>query len=161
MFADGLGMLNEYEAKVHIDPKATPNFYQARSVPFACREIVDRELQRLEKEGTIESVDFSDWATPIVTVLKPDKVNVRICGDFRLTVNPVSKPDQYPIPKVEDLFVKLSNGKLFSKLDLRQAYQQICLDKDSKEVMVINTQKGLNRYTRLYLIRACNFSMSY
>ena len=65
------------------------------------------------------------------------------------TINPVSKLDRYPIPKVEDLFAKLSGGKTFTKLDLSQAYQQLLLDDDSKKYAVINTHKGLYQYTRL------------
>ena len=45
--------------------------------------------------------------------------------------------------------MKLGKGKHFSKLDLRQAYQQIELEEDSKRYVVINTQRGLFRYTRL------------
>ncbi len=62
-----------------------------------------------------------------------------------MTVNPVSKLDAYPIP---DLFAMLTKGKLFSKLDLSQAYQQLPLDDISKEFGVINTHKGLFRFTR-------------
>ncbi len=149
VFGEGVGTLKGYKAKIRIDPTAVPRFHRARSVPFALRDKVEKELKRLENEGTIESIEYSDWAAPIVVVLKGDKVNVRICGDLKVTVNPVSKLEQYPIPKVEDLFVQLAKGKLFSKLDLRQAYQQICLDEESKKVMVINTQRGLFRYTRL------------
>ena len=59
-----------------------------------------------------------------------------------MTVNPVAKLDRYPVPKVKDLFATLSNGKLFTKLDLRQAYQQLLLDEESKRYMtVINTTK--------------------
>lgn len=61
----------------------------------------------------------------------------------------MSKLDTYPIPKVEDLFAKLAGGKTFTKLDLSQAYQQLPLDEDSRQYVVINTHKGLFRYTRL------------
>ena len=64
----------------------------------------------------LEPVQHLDWASPIVAVLKPDKPSVRICGDFKQTVNPVSKVDRYPIPKIEDLFAKLSKGKRYTKL---------------------------------------------
>ena len=68
-------------------------------------------------------------------------------SDQKVTVNPVGKLDRYPVPKVEDLFAK--HGKLFTKLDLRQAYQQLLLDDKSKKYVVINTTKGLFQYTRL------------
>ena len=66
-----------------------------------------------------------------------------------MTVNPVAKLDRYPIPKVDDLVATLGKGKLFTKLDLRHAYQQLLLEDDSKKYVVINTSKGLFRYTRL------------
>ena len=138
-----------HAAKIYVDPDARPAFYPARSVPYALRDKVDMELDRLKEEGTLEPVEISEWAAPIVPVLKSDKQSVRICGDFRLTVNPVSKLDRYPIPKVEDLFAKLSKGKCFTKLDLSQAYQQLPLEEESKKFVVINTHKGLFQYTRL------------
>ena len=132
-----------------IDPKATPRFCKARPIPYAFKAKVEEELERLVGEGTLEPVQFADWAAPIVPVLKSGKARVRICGDFRQTVNPVSKMDRYPIPKVEDLFAALAGGKFFSKIDLSQAYQQLPLDEESKQYVVINTHKGLFRYTHL------------
>ena len=88
-------------------------------------------------------------ASPIVAVLKEDRKSVRLCGDFKQTINPVSKLDHYPLPKIEDLFATLAGGKSFTKLDLSQAYQQLTLDEASKKFVVINTPKGLFQYTRL------------
>ena len=113
------------------------------------RDKVEKELNRLVAEGTLEPVELAEWAAPIVSVLKPDKINIRICGDFKQMVNPVSTLDKYPIPKVEDLFSTLADGKIFSKIDLSQAYQQLPLADESKKYVVINTHKGFFRYTRL------------
>ena len=84
---------------------------------------IEEELDHLVAEGTLQPVDYSYWTTPIVAVLKPDKKSVRICGDFRTTVNPVSKLHRYPVAQVKDLFAGLVKGKTFSKIDLKQAYQ--------------------------------------
>ena len=149
VFEGGLGTMKGFKAKIFVDPDATPRFTKARSVPYAFRDKVEAELDRLVTVGILEPVEHADWASPIVSVLKADKESVRICGDFKQTINPVSKLDRYPIPKVEDLFAKLSGGKTFTKLDLSQAYQQLLLDDDSKKYAVINTHKGLYQYTRL------------
>ena len=114
VFKEDLGTLRGYQAKIYVDPDAVPRFNRARSVPYAFKDKVDKELQRLRDEGTLEPVEIVDWAAPIVVVLKKDK-SVRICGDFSVTVNPVSKLDRYPIPKVSDLFAQLGKGKFFSK----------------------------------------------
>ena len=109
---------------------------------------IEIELKRLQDEGTIEPVQFSEWAAPIVPILKPDD-SIRICGDYKSTVNQVSKLDSYPIPKVEDLLATLGGGEKFTKLDMIQAYQQLQLDDESKQYTTINTHKGLFQYTRL------------
>ena len=66
-----------------------------------------------------------------------------------MTINPNSKLNRYPIPMVEDLFATIANGKVFTKLDLAQVYQQLKLDSRSKKIVVINTHKGLFQYMRL------------
>ena len=73
---------------------------------------------------------------------------VRVCGDYRIIVNPVMGIYQYPLPRAEDIFATLAGGKYFSKLDLTNAYQQLLLEEDSRK-FTINTSKGLYRYTRL------------
>ena len=68
----GLGTLQEYEAKIYVDPGAQPKYCKARSVPYAMRGKVEEELERLVSEGIIEPVQFADWAAPIVPVGKSD-----------------------------------------------------------------------------------------
>ena len=148
LFRPELGKAKGIEAKLYLDPEATPRFCKARPVPYALREKVENELQRLETKGIIEPVQMSDWAAPIVPVLKRDG-SVRICGDYKLTVNQAAKLDPYPLPRIESLFSRLSAGKRFTKLDIAHAYQQIPLDEDSRNSVSINTQKGLFRYNRL------------
>ena len=109
---------------------------------------VEQELTRLQQQGIISPVNFSSWAAPIVPVLKPDD-SVRICGDYRVTVNSVLQADTYPLPRIEDLFSKLTGGTIFSKLDLAHAYQQIALNEESRKLTTINTHKGLFQYNRL------------
>jgi hypothetical protein len=148
LFEEGLGTLKGFQAKIHTDPNVPPKFCKARPIPYAYREKVEIELNRLLELGIIESIQFSDWAAPIVPVLKSDR-NIRICGDYSLTVNKASKLERYPIPKLDDLLTTLAGGENFSKLDLSQAYQQVELEESSKQYCVINTHKGLFKYNRL------------
>ena len=133
------------KATLTLKENAQAKFCKARPVPYALKEKVKQELDRLEKEGIIQKVD---WATPIVAV--PKRINsVRICGDYKTTVNPQVKVDQYPLPRIDDIFASLAGGQRFSKIDLRQAYHQLELDDNSKSYLTINTHKGLYKYNRL------------
>ena len=89
----------------------------------------------------------SPWATPLVVVPKPD-LSVRLCGDYKVTVNQTISEEQYPIPNI-DMFATLAGGKTFTKLDLLQAYLQLELDQESEEYLTVNTSLGLFRYKRL------------
>ena len=128
IFQEVLGTLKGYEAKIEVNSEATPQFWKARTLPYSMRHKVEEELNQLVTEGTLEPVDYSYWAVPILAVVKSDQKSVHVCGDFRMTVNPVSKLNHYPIPKVEDLFATLERGKTFKKLDFSQTYQQLKLD---------------------------------
>ena len=148
VFKDELGTLKGIEAKLHVDPQAKPLFYKAHTVPFALREKVEQELERLEKQDIITPVKFADWAAPIVPVEKRDG-SVRVCGDYKLTVNKVAKTEVYPIPRINEMFASLAGGLKFSKLDLSNAYQQIQLEEGSQKYVTVNTHKGLFQYKRL------------
>ena len=117
VFREELGLLRGATAKINIQSEPTLKFFKACTVSYFLREKVDKELQRLQDQEIISPVTFSDWAAPIVPVLKTDG-NVRICGDYKVTVNPVAHSDAYPLPRVEDLFADLAGGKVFSKFDL-------------------------------------------
>ena len=139
VFKEELGTLT---AKIYVEPGAKPIFHKPRPVSYFLKEKVANELQRLQTQGIISQVQFSDWAAPIVPVVKSD-------GDYKVTVNRVAKQDIYPLPRVEDLFADLAGGKIFSKLDLKHAYQQVVLDEDSRKYTTVNTQQGLFQFNRL------------
>ena len=130
LFQDKLGTIKGLEAKLTVDPEASPKFFKPRPVPYALRGAIERDLECLETLGVIEWVNHSDWAAPVVPVPKADG-SVCLCGDYKVTLNPVLQVDQFPVPKPEDLFANLAGGKTFSKLDLSHAYQQVLLEPGS------------------------------
>lgn len=148
LFDEEVGTIKGFKAKLHVKPDTRPKFFKHRAVPYALRGAVEDELDRLEREGVIEKVTHSEWATPVVAVPKADG-RVRLCGDFKITVNPSLEADPYPLPKAEDLFATLAGGKHFTKLDLTQAYLQCELDSESQKYCTINTHRGLYQYKRL------------
>ncbi|CAF1510509.1 unnamed protein product [Adineta ricciae] len=143
-----LGHCTKVQAHIQLKADATPKFFKSRSLPFAYLEGIKEEIERNVNAGIIQRVDTSAWAAPIVPVKEPNG-KIRICGDFKVTVNSQIWIDQHPIPSIDELFTRLNNGIKFSKLDLSDAYLQIELDEPSKQLLVINTPLGLFRYNRL------------
>ena len=91
VFSEGVG--------VEVEKGCQPNFHKTRQVPYALRPKVEAELTRLEKDGILSKVEYSEWATPTVTVVKRNG-SVRVCGDFKVSVNPVLLAEQYPLPHI-------------------------------------------------------------
>ena len=148
VFSGTLGEISSSPATLYVDPFQTHRFFKARQVPYFLKNKVEFELNRLQKTGVISPVKFSEWAAPIVPVLKRDG-NIRICGDYKLTVNAVSKTDPYPLLRTEYIFASLVGGKTFTKLDLVHVYQQVPLTEESRKYTTINTHKGLFQYNHL------------
>jgi len=66
----------------------------------------------LEKENVYEKVENSQWGTPLVPAIKPNGT-VRLCADYKIIINKYLDDYNYPLPKVEELFVALQGVKFF------------------------------------------------
>ncbi|CAH8499886.1 unnamed protein product [Dicrocoelium dendriticum] len=148
VFSEGLGKCTKVLASLSLKPNAVPIFRPKRPVPYAVIPVVDQELDRLERTGVIHAVNYSSWAAPIVVVKKPNG-QIRLCADFSTGLNASLNNHQYPLPLPEDMFAKLNGGRCFAKLDLSDAYLQIEVDEPSRELLTINTHRGLYQYHRL------------
>ena len=89
-----LGLLKGIKADVEIAEGTTPKFCKSRPVPFALVDQVKATIKKQVEDGELEPVDQSEWASPIVVVRKNDG-NLRICTDFKATINPHLKTNLY------------------------------------------------------------------
>ena len=148
VFSDELGEIRGIEADIELDDDAKPRFFRSRPVPFPLRDKVNQELDKQLEEGELYPVQKSDWAAPLVIVKKPGG-NVRICADFKVTINRYVKQQSYPLPTTDEVFSCLSKGESYTKLDLANAYKQLRVSEKSQELLTINTPRGLLRHRRL------------
>ena len=98
-------------------------------------------------KGILIPIDYSNWATPLVPVLRANG-KLRICGDYKTTLNKYLKDVKYPLPRIEEIFAHLK-GEIFTKLDFSNAYNQLVLDDDSQLLCAWNTHIGMFKVTRL------------
>ena len=106
---------------------------------------MQKEIETLERTGIIER-SISPWASPVVIILKKsapgEPPRRRMCVDYRRInkLQPeVTKEDGrkgcislIPLPKIDELYTKLKDYKVFSSLDLRSGYYHICLKESAK-----------------------------
>ena len=135
LFEGNSGAIRDYKAQIKVEDDVQPVFCKARPVPYALKENVEQQLRKLEENGVIYPVKTSKWAAPIVVVPKSDK-SIRICGDYKVTVNRVISKEQYPLPNIDDMFATLAGGRKFTKLDLTQAYTQLELEEGVRSILL-------------------------
>ena len=109
-------------------------------MPFAVRQEVARQLKDMQQSGVIQP-SSSPWASPVVMVKKKDGSH-RFCVDYR-PLNAVTKPDLFPLPRIDDLLDQLGQSHYFSTLDLASGYWQIRMHLDSVDKTAFITPQGL------------------
>lgn len=135
-------------ASLHLKEGVQPIFFRPRPLPYGLMEPVKNELQRLVKENVLMKVKTSEWATPIVPVIKPNG-SVRLCGDYKVTLNPHLKDMVSTTRPLDDIVSSMVNSRWFSELDLKNAYHQIPLDEGSSKLTTLCTPFGLFRHLHL------------
>ena len=147
---EGVGKLKNKQIELVIDQEVQPVAQQQRRIPFHLRDKVEKQLQQLKQQDIIERVpedEKTDWVSPIVCVPKKND-EIRICVDMR-AANRAIKRVRHPIPTVNDIGLELNGAKVFSKLDLSQAFHQLELSPQSRNITTFTTHIGLFRYKRL------------
>ena len=131
-----------------IEKDVKPNFVRARPVPIKLKGKVKNEIEKLVKDGKLSKVFNSEWASPCVHAIKKDG-NIRLCGDFSRTINPNLSIVNAKLISVDEVISQIGDAKIFSKIDLSQAFLQLPLSENSKEYTTINTSEGLFRWNYL------------
>ncbi|XP_018404622.1 PREDICTED: uncharacterized protein K02A2.6-like, partial [Cyphomyrmex costatus] len=148
IFEENLDSIKDKKAHLTLKKNSQPIFLKHRTVPFKLLPLVDKEIENLESAGILEKINTSEWATPIVPVLK-EGGKIRICGDYSVTLNPNLIVDDHPLPTIDELFSEMAGGTSFSKIDLKQAYLQLEVRKEDQQYLTLNTHRGLYKPTRL------------
>ena len=78
--------------------------------------------------------------------------DVRICRNYKTTVNPALMPAAPSQINVDNILANLNiDGKsiYFTTLELAQAYNQMVVEEESRPLLALSTPKCLYAYTRL------------
>lgn len=107
------------------------------------KEFLREEIKKLEQQGMIKK-SMSPWAAPVVIVDKKGG-DLRMCVDYR-PLNKVTKPDAYPLPRIDDLLESFRTANWFSTLDLASGFWQVEMDPKDKEKTAFITDFGLYEF---------------
>ena len=138
------------KAHVKLIPGSQPMFYKARKIPLPLQDRVKDKLETMVRQGILEPVQPGGVtnSSPVVRQRKKNGAR-RLCVDLKDHINGRVMDEDYPIPDMETIFHNLHGASYFGKIDLSDAYYQIELDEDAKEICTINTSQGLFKMCRL------------
>lgn len=148
VFDPHVSPIRNFLVNLKLKPNVCPLFKKASVIPYSLREKVSVQLEDLRQRNIIKKVDFSDWGSQIVLAPKKNG-EIRVCCNYKPTLNPCLERNDYPIPNVDDLVFTLSGNKFFTLIDLSGAYLQLALDEESQKLTTINTPFGLFSYCRV------------
>lgn len=147
LFDGTLGKWRDEPYDVKLRPDAEPYHARAYPIPRAYEDTLKLEVDRLCDVGVLKKVNRSQWAAPTFIIPKKDGT-VRFISDFR-ELNKRIKRVPYPIPKIQDLMLKLEGFQHATSLDLNMGYYHIELTPDSKKLCTIVLPWGKYEYQRL------------
>ncbi|XP_055615582.1 uncharacterized protein K02A2.6-like [Toxorhynchites rutilus septentrionalis] len=140
--------IKDVKAFIHMDPNMVPVFQPVRRLPLPLEAAVNKKLDELLRHDIIEpKIGPTTWVSPLVVVGKANG-EVRLCVDLR-RVNEAVLREHHPMPVVDDHIARLGKGTIWSKLDIKEAFLQIELDDESKDVTTFITGRGLFRFKRM------------
>uniref|UniRef100_A0ABD2WCF7 RNA-directed DNA polymerase n=1 Tax=Trichogramma kaykai TaxID=54128 RepID=A0ABD2WCF7_9HYME len=142
-----LGHTDKIVHRIELVEGAKPVCHRTRRMTPKMEKIAHECLQKMREEGIIE-VAKSEWNSAPVLVRKSDG-SYRFCVDYR-DLNKVTKKDGYPCKNMDTILDRLRRARYISKIDLKSAYHQVCLDEDSKAYTAFSVQ-GSRQYQFLRL----------
>ena len=110
-------------------------------------------LQDLEDRDIIET-STAAWLSPMLLVSKPSGEK-RLCLDYR-GVNKHLAVDIHPLPRLEELVERVSGHDWYATLDLKDAYYQVMLDEESRDLTTFSEGISLYRFKRLPFGLSCS-----
>jgi hypothetical protein len=104
------------------------------------------QLKELLDLGLIRP-SVSPWGAPVIFIRKKDG-SWRLCIDYR-QLNKATIKNQYPLPRIDDLFDQMKGATVFSKIDLRSGYHQLRIKEDDVPKTAFKTRFGHYEFTVL------------
>lgn len=136
------------EANIKINRNIPPVRQNLRRIPFPLEDLTLMKLQELENQDIIESVtEASEWVSPML-VKRKSVHEVRIIIDLR-EANKAVVREVHPLPTLEPMTKKIGGNKIFTKLDIKQAFHQVVLKTECRYITTFISPIGLMRYKRL------------
>lgn len=136
------------EHNITIDPSVPPVIHASRRVPLKLQPKLRKLLDDLERqEIIIKRTEPTDWVNSLLLVEKKNG-SLRACLDPQ-QLNKAIKREHFYIPTFDDIVGKLHGKKLYTVIDMRDAFWSIKLTEDSSKLCTFNTPFGRYSFRRL------------
>jgi hypothetical protein len=141
--SDKLAPHRSYDHRIELEAENTLGFSPLRQHSLeellAAKKYIEENLHK----GFI-APSQAPFASPILFARKANG-SLRFCVDYR-KLNALTRKDRYPLPLIDKTLARLSQAKIFTKLDIRQAFHKIRIHSNSEELTTFRTRYGTYKY---------------
>ncbi|GFX81281.1 retrovirus-related Pol polyprotein from transposon 297 [Trichonephila clavipes] len=123
-----------------------PIAQRSRRLSLPEKREVEKQIDQWLEQGIIRE-SCSDFSSPVVVCKKKDGT-MRLCIDYRKLNKKIVK-DRYPLPIIEEVLDKLGNGKIFTTLDLKNAFFHVDVDEASRKYTAFVTETGQYEFLKV------------
>ena len=141
-----LGCIKATEHRIDLVEGTKPIHQMPYRQGLPAREKTVEIIKQMMDQDVIEPA-MSEWASPVVFAPKKDGTT-RFCVDYR-RLNAVTKPDVYPLPRMDDCLDSLGDAMIFTTLDANSGYWQLPVAEGDRDKTTFTTFAGTFRYKRM------------
>ena len=117
--------------RLNVSPSCPPIRQKKRVFTQEWKQVIAKEVGKLQEAGFIREVYYPDWLANVVMVKKTNR-KWKMCVDFT-DLNKAYPKDSYPLPGVIVLVDSTTQHQLLSFMDAFSGYNQIRMDEVDQE----------------------------
>ena len=133
----------------NIDPACKPITTKSKRCEESDRLFIQTEIEKMIKEGVIEQ-STSPWRAQVLIVTNECQ-RKRLVVDYSKTINRFTRLDAYQLPRMEDLAQEIAKYKIYSSLDLKNAYHQIPIKEEDQPMRHLKLMVNFTNFVEFLL----------
>jgi len=141
VFNDEPGFCSVLKHQIKLKDGFMPKALKPYRIPDKIKQEVDKQINQLLASGRIRPSN-SPYAHPIVVVAKKSSNDIRMCVDYKY-INSGTIADSFPMPRIDDILMKIAPCTYISTLDASAGYHQILMQEEDIYKTAFTTHRGL------------------
>ena len=154
LFENKIGLIRDVEVIIEVDPNIKPKQIPPYPIPLNLMNLAREKIMLMKEQNIIEPAEGKlTWVSPAHFVPKINPTTKEVigirCTSNNKALNKAIKMEKRWMPSIKTITYELNGMRCFSKIDMRDAFNQIALSQSCRNLTAFTTPWGVYVYTRL------------